>query len=122
MSQMVMENSVVPSQGKPSRLKQAFSKTSLLKAAKVVLPVMAVGMLFPGLAHAGGGGGTDLLQPGDATVGATFGSKSSAVKWVILAEVMVGAVMYMTTKNLKFLSGFIIISVLISVGMKVAGY
>ncbi|MGX5056931.1 type IV conjugative transfer system pilin TraA [Enterobacter asburiae] len=115
-----MENSVVPPQGKPSRLKQTFSKISLLKAAKVVLPVMAVGMLFPGLAHAGGG--TDLLQPGDATVGATFGSKSSAVKWVILAEVMVGAVMYMTTKNLKFLSGFIIISVLISVGMKVAGY
>jgi type IV conjugative transfer system pilin TraA len=122
MSRMVMKYNVAQPQGKQPLLRQAFTVRNLLKAAKTLLPVVAAEILFPGLAHAGGGDGTDLLQPGDATVGATFGSKSSAVKWVILAEVMVGAVMYMTTKNLKFLSGFIIISVLISVGMKVAGY
>ncbi|HBZ2909743.1 TPA: type IV conjugative transfer system pilin TraA, partial [Klebsiella pneumoniae] len=52
----------------------------------------------------------------------TFGKDSSVVKWVILAEVLVGAVMYMTTKNLKFLAGFAILSVFVTVGMSVAGY
>ena len=40
---------------------------------------------------------------------------------VILAEVLVGAVMYMMTKNVKFLAGFAIISVFIAVGMAVVG-
>ena len=46
---------------------------------------------------------------------------SSVVKWVVLAEVLVGAVMYMMTKNVKFLAGFAIISVFIAVGMAVVG-
>ncbi|WP_370605589.1 type IV conjugative transfer system pilin TraA [Escherichia coli] len=46
---------------------------------------------------------------------------SSVVKWVVLAEVLVGAVMYMITKNVKFLAGFAIISVFIAVGMAVVG-
>ncbi|HGG1713976.1 TPA: type IV conjugative transfer system pilin TraA, partial [Escherichia coli] len=46
---------------------------------------------------------------------------SSIVKWVVLAEVLVGAVMYMMTKNVKFLVGFAIISVFIAVGMSVVG-
>lgn len=44
-----------------------------------------------------------------------------ACKWVVLAEVLVGAVMYMMTKNVKFLAGFAIISVFIAVGMAVVG-
>ncbi|EEW2624537.1 type IV conjugative transfer system pilin TraA, partial [Escherichia coli] len=51
----------------------------------------------------------------------TFGKDSSVVKWVVLAEVLVGAVMYMMTKNVKFLAGFAIISVFIAVGMAVVG-
>lgn len=39
----------------------------------------------------------------------------------VLAEVLVGAVMYMMTKNVKFLAGFAIISVFIAVGMAVVG-
>ncbi len=58
---------------------------------------------------------------GWATVKATFGKDSSVVKWVVLAEVLVGAVMYMMTKNVKFLAGFAIISVFIAVGMAVVG-
>jgi type IV conjugative transfer system pilin TraA len=62
------------------------------------------------------------MASGDDTVKGTFGKDSSVVKWVILAEVLVGAVMYMTTKNLKFLAGFAILSVFVTVGMSVAGY
>ncbi len=44
----------------------------------------------------------DLMAKGNDTVKATFGKDSSIVKWVVLAEVLVGAVMYMMTKNVKF--------------------
>ncbi len=65
--------------------------------------------------------GQDLMASGNNTVKATFGKDSSIVKWVVLAEVLVGAVMYMMTKNVKFLAGFAIISVFIAVGMAVVG-
>ncbi|EFB7592848.1 type IV conjugative transfer system pilin TraA, partial [Escherichia coli] len=65
--------------------------------------------------------GQDLMASGNNTVKATFGKDSSVVKWVVLAEVLVGAVMYMMTKNVKFLAGFAIISVFIAVGMAVVG-
>lgn len=42
------------------------------------------------------------MASGNTTVKATFGKDSSVVKWVVLAEVLVGAVMYMMTKNVKF--------------------
>ena len=47
---------------------------------------------------------------------------SSVVKWVVLAEVVAGGIMYMMTKNVKFLFGFAIISTFITIGMSVAGY
>ena len=77
-------------------------------------------MLFPELAMAAGKG--DLMAKGQETVKATFGKNSSIVKWIVLAEVLVGAVMYMMTKNIKFLVGFAILSVFIAVGMSVAGF
>ncbi|MGP6627733.1 type IV conjugative transfer system pilin TraA, partial [Klebsiella pneumoniae] len=48
--------------------------------------------------------------------------QSSVVKWVVLAEVVAGGIMYMMTKNVKFLFGFAIISTFITIGMSVAGY
>ncbi|WP_159139783.1 type IV conjugative transfer system pilin TraA, partial [Klebsiella pneumoniae] len=65
----------------------------------------------PQLAMAAGSSGQDLRASGNNTVKATFGKDSSIVKWVVLAEVLVGAGMYMMTKNVKFLAGFAIISV-----------
>ncbi|CAM3871821.1 type IV conjugative transfer system pilin TraA [Klebsiella variicola subsp. variicola] len=65
---------------------------------------------------------TDLMKSGDATVKGTFGKSSSVVKWVVLAEVVAGGIMYMMTKNVKFLFGFAIISTFITIGMSVAGY
>ncbi len=70
---------------------------------------------------AAGSSGQDLMASGNTTVKATFGKDSSVVKWVVLAEVLVGAVMYMMTKNVKFPAGFAIISVFIAVGMAVVG-
>ena len=95
-----------------------FTRLNMLRLVRAVTPV-AVLMLFPELAMAAGKG--DLMAKGNDTVKATFGKDSSIVKWVVLAEVLVGAVMYMMTKNVKFLVGFAIISVFIAVGMSVVG-
>ncbi|HAK0381751.1 TPA: type IV conjugative transfer system pilin TraA [Salmonella enterica] len=97
-----------------------FTRLNLLKLARAVIPAAVLMFFFPQLAMASGGA-QDLMATGNGTVKATFGKDSSAVKWVILAEVLVGAVMYMTTKNIKFLAGFAIISVFIAVGMAVVG-
>ncbi|MGV0243312.1 type IV conjugative transfer system pilin TraA (plasmid) [Klebsiella aerogenes] len=106
---------------KPSLRTRLFSKTKMLKAAKAVLPVAVLTAVFPEVAMASTTG-TDLMKSGDGTVKATFGKGSSVVKWVILAEVIVGGIMYMMTKNVKFLAGFAILSVFVTVGMSVAGY
>ena len=105
---------------KPSLRTRLFSKTKMLKAAKAILPVAVLAAAFPEVAMATTG--TDLMKSGDGTVKATFGKGSSVVKWVILAEVIVGGIMYMMTKNVKFLAGFAILSVFVTVGMSVAGY
>ncbi|MER3831085.1 type IV conjugative transfer system pilin TraA [Klebsiella pneumoniae] len=106
---------------KPSFLSRVFNKKKALKVAKVALPVAAVAAFFPDAAMATTTA-TDLMKSGDATVKGTFGKSSSVVKWVVLAEVVAGGIMYMMTKNVKFLFGFAIISTFITIGMSVAGY
>ncbi|HDS6520109.1 TPA: type IV conjugative transfer system pilin TraA [Klebsiella oxytoca] len=109
----------VSEKNKPSFLSRVFNKKTALKAVKYALPAVAVAALFPQAAMATA---TDLMKSGDTTVKGTFGKSSSVVKWVVLAEVIAGGIMYMMTKNVKFLVGFAILSVFISVGMTVAGY
>ena len=104
---------------KPSFLSRVFNKKSALKVTKAVLPVAALAAFFPDVAMATT---TDLMKSGDTTVKGTFGKSSSVVKWVVLAEVIAGGIMYMMTKNVKFLFGFAIISTFITIGMSVAGY
>lgn len=94
-----------------------FTRLNMLRLVRAVIPVAVLMMLFPELAMAAGKG-TDLMAKGQETVKATFGKDSSIVKWVVLAEVLVGAVMYMMTKNVKFLVGFAILSVFIAVGIR----
>ncbi len=96
-----------------------FTRLNMLRLARAVIPAAVLMMFFPQLAMAAQG--QDLMASGNTTVKATFGKDSSVVKWVVLAEVLVGAVMYMMTKNVKFLAGFAIISVFIAVGMAVVG-
>ncbi|WP_413620526.1 type IV conjugative transfer system pilin TraA [Klebsiella pneumoniae] len=107
-----VQGSAVPEKTKPSFMSRVFNKKKALKAAKVALPVAAVATTTA----------TDLMKSGDATVKGTFGKQSSVVKWVVLAEVVAGGIMYMMTKNVKFLFGFAIISTFITIGMSVAGY
>lgn len=83
-----------------------------------MIPAAVLMMFFPQLAMAAQG--RDLMASGNTTVKATFGKDSSVVKWVVLAEVLVGAVMYMMTKTSSS-AGFAIISVFIAVGMAVVG-
>nr|CAC9190338.1 F-pilin [Klebsiella pneumoniae] len=82
---------------KPSFMSRVFKKKAL-KVAKVALPVAAVAAFFPDAAMATTTA-TDLMKSGDATVKGTFGKQSSVVKWVVLAEVVAGGIMYMMTKT-----------------------
>lgn len=115
-----VQGTVVP-ETKSFRFSRFFSKKGVIKSLKAILPIAALTAFFPDIAMAAGEG-RDLMQSGNESVKATFGSGSSVVKWVILSEVLVGGIMYMTTKNIKFLAGFAILSVFIAVGMSVAGY
>ena len=119
-------NAVLSVQGASAPVKKKsffskFTRLNMLRLARAVIPAAVLMMFFPQLAMAASSSGQDLMQSGNATVKATFGKDSSIVKWVVLAEVLVGAVMYMMTKNVKFLAGFAIISVFIAVGMTVVG-
>ncbi|EMO0768836.1 TPA: type IV conjugative transfer system pilin TraA [Escherichia coli] len=117
-------NAILSVQGASAPVKKKsffskFTRLNMLRLARAVIPAAVLMMFFPHMALAAGG--QDLMQSGNDTVKATFGKDSSVVKWVVLAEVLVGAVMYMMTKNVKFLAGFAIISVFIAVGMTVVG-
>lgn len=120
-------NAVLSVQGASAPVKKKsffskFTRLNMLRLARAVIPAAVLMMFFPHLAMAAGSSsGQDLMASGNTTVKATFGKDSSVVKWVVLAEVLVGAVMYMMTKNVKFLAGFAIISVFIAVGMAVVG-
>lgn len=114
-----VQGTAVSEETKPSFLSRVFSKKTALKTLKYALPAVAVAALFPQAAMATA---TDLMKSGDTTVKGTFGKSSSVVKWVVLAEVIAGGIMYMMTKNVKFLFGFAIISTFITIGMSVAGH
>ena len=116
-----VQDTVVSEETKPSFLSRVFNKKKALKVVKAVLPVAALAAFFPDAAMATTTA-TDLMKSGDTTVKGTFGKSSSVVKWVVLAEVIAGGIMYMMTKNVKFLFGFAIISTFITIGMSVAGY
>ena len=110
-------NAVLSVQGASAPVKKKsffskFTRLNMLRLARAVIPAAVLMMFFPQLAMAASSSGQDLMQSG---------KDSSVVKWVVLAEVLVGAVMYMMTKNVKFLAGFAIISVFIAVGMAVVG-
>lgn len=78
----------VPGAFAPVKKKSSFfSKLNLLRLVRAVIPAAVLMMFFPQLALAAQGAGQDLMAGGNATVKATFGKDSSAVKWVILAEV-----------------------------------
>lgn len=103
-----------------SKIARHFSRKRVINFLSVILPVAVLSLFFSEAAMATGG--KDLMAAGKDTVKKTFGSDSTVIGWVILAEVIVGGVMYLMTKNVKFLFGFAILCVFVNVGMGVAGY
>ncbi|MDX9668652.1 type IV conjugative transfer system pilin TraA [Pseudomonas sp. P5_152] len=88
-----------------------------LRATKVLLAfLLSLGVI--GVAHATGG--TDMLSSAAAPVSKTFGAGSTMAKWLILAEVIVGTIMYIKTKNMMLLMGAIVVVVFTSVGFGLA--
>lgn len=108
-------------QNKGFSLSKMFSRQRVVNFLKFLLPMAVLAAFFPQVALAAGAG-ADMLKPGDATVKATAGSGSTMYKWIILGEVVAGLVLYVLTHSFKFLFGFIILSIIGNVGMKVAGY
>jgi type IV conjugative transfer system pilin TraA len=89
-----------------------------LRATKVLLAfLLSLGVI--GVAHATGAG-TDMLSSAAAPVSKTFGAGSTMAKWLILAEVIVGTIMYIKTKNMMLLMGAIVVVVFTSVGFGLA--
>ncbi|MEQ5974163.1 type IV conjugative transfer system pilin TraA [Serratia liquefaciens] len=120
MSTLVADGCVSSKRSVFSKIANLFSRKKIVKFMSVMLPVAVLGLFFSDAAMATGG--KDLMASGKDTVKKTFGSDSTVLGWVILAEVIVGGVMYMMTKNVKFLFGFAILIVFTTVGMNVAGY
>lgn len=98
-----------------------FNKKKVLKVVKVVLLVVVVVVFFLDVVMVIIMV-IDLMKFGDVIVKGMFGKQFSVVKWVVLVEVVVGGIMYMMIKNVKFLFGFVIIFIFIIIGMLVVGY
>lgn len=60
---------------------------------------------------------TDLLAGGKDDVKATFGADSFVMMCIIIAELVVGAAMYIRTKNLLILLGLVVVIVFTTVGL-----
>ncbi|QLK63887.1 type IV conjugative transfer system pilin TraA (plasmid) [Enterobacteriaceae bacterium Kacie_13] len=86
------------------------------KNAGGIIPALAVMMLCSGNAMA-----EDLMAGGQEAVQDTFGADSSIAKWIILAEVIVGIITYIKTKNMFMLFGIAIVIVFTTIGFGLVG-
>lgn len=57
----------------------------------------------------------DLMAKGKRTVNDTFGKNSTFATWLILGEIVIGAFMYIKTKNLMLLAGVAVVIVFLNV-------
>jgi type IV conjugative transfer system pilin TraA len=91
------------------------NRKNILKAAKfALLPALAV-LAITNNAHA-----DDLMAPGKQVVSDTFGANSTVATWIILGEVIFGAVSYIKTKNIFLLFGVIVLVVFTTIGFGMA--
>ncbi|WP_080496776.1 type IV conjugative transfer system pilin TraA [Yersinia enterocolitica] len=72
--------------------------------------------LFVLLSYTGLVRADDLMAAGQETVTGTFGAGSSIAKWIILAEVIVGIITYIKTKNMFMLFGIAVVIVFTTIG------
>ena len=82
-----------------------------------IIPAIAAMLFSSGVLAAG----EDLMAPGKEAVNATFGADSSIAKWIILAEVIVGIITYIKTKNMFMLFGIAVVIVFTTIGFGLAG-
>lgn len=61
----------------------------------------------------------DLLASGNEIVDKTLGKDSSLVRWLLILEVLAGIWMYIKTKNLVLLLGFVAVIIGINVAFSV---
>lgn len=61
----------------------------------------------------------DLLATGNEIVNKTLGKDSSLVRWLLILEVLAGIWMYIKTKNLVVLLGFVAVIVCINIAFSV---
>lgn len=79
-----------------------------------VAPLLTI-LAATGIAHA-----DDLMAPGQQTVTDTFGENSSVALWIILGEVIFGAISYIRTKNIMLLFGVAVVIVFTTIGFSLA--
>lgn len=98
------------------KVKSAFTEMNQArKAAGGVIPAIAALMFFSGNALA-----DDLMAAGKETVTDTFGANSAIATWIILAEVIVGIITYIKTKNMFMLFGIAVVIVFTTIGFGLA--
>jgi type IV conjugative transfer system pilin TraA len=103
----------------PAKLKSALAakgaalmnRAALARAAKYAAAplLMLLSAATPAVAD-------DLLASGQQTVTDTFGADSSIAIWIVLAEVIVGVISYIRTKNIMLLFGVAVVVVFTTVG------
>lgn len=103
----------------PAKLKSALAakgaalmnRAALARAAKYAAAplLMLLSAAAPAVAD-------DLLASGQQTVTDTFGADSSIAIWIVLAEVIVGVISYIRTKNIMLLFGVAVVVVFTTVG------
>jgi type IV conjugative transfer system pilin TraA len=80
-----------------------------------ILPALVL-FLFTPVASA-----DDLMAAGQQTVKDTFGAGSAIANWIILAEVVVGVIGYIRTKNILLLLGVAVVVVFTTIAFGLAG-
>jgi len=81
-----------------------------------ILTVILAALLFSTTARA-----EDLLASGDKIIRDTIGQSSKLMAWIYLAEIVVGAAMYLKTKNPLLLFGFVFLIIMTKIGFSVVG-
>lgn len=61
----------------------------------------------------------DLLASGNDTVKATIGKDSSLIKWALMFEVIAGVWLYIKTKNLPVLLGFVAVVICVNIAFTI---
>jgi type IV conjugative transfer system pilin TraA len=102
-----------------NKLQALFSKVKTLADRSTTKFVVAF-LLMLGVVSFAQASGSDLLASAAAPVKSTFGEGSTMAKWLVLAEVIVGTVMYIKTKNMMLLMGAIVVVVFTAVGFSLA--